>query len=139
LANPTSAQDAVTKIYVDTNIDIQGVPPGGTAGQVLAKIDDTNYNTEWTTSSSQNASNLISSTGLVSVNTTTPTSGQILMAVNSTEATWQTPIGGDVSSVSGTSGQIVVTPTTSNCVVSMDPTYLGQTSITTIGNILKNL
>jgi len=50
-----------------------------------------------------------------------------------------TPIGGDVSSVSGTSGQIVVTPTTSNCVVSMDPTYLGQTSITTIGNILKNL
>ena len=29
----------------------QGVPVGGTAGQVLAKIDDTNYNTEWITSS----------------------------------------------------------------------------------------
>lgn len=136
LANPTSAQDAVTKIYVDTGLDIQGLPPGGTAGQVLAKIDDTNYNTEWTTaSSSQNASNLVSSTGLVSVNTTTPTSGQILIAVSPTEAIWQTPTGGGVSSVQGTSGQIDVIPTTGNCVVSMDPTYLGQTSITTIGNI----
>lgn len=27
--------------------DGQGVPVGGTAGQVLAKIDGTNYNTEW--------------------------------------------------------------------------------------------
>ena len=27
----------------------QGVPTGGTAGQVLAKIDGTNYNTEWVT------------------------------------------------------------------------------------------
>src|SRR5690606_34925375 len=25
----------------------QGVPSGGTAGQVLAKIDGTDYNTEW--------------------------------------------------------------------------------------------
>lgn len=29
-----------------------GVPTGGTAGQVLAKIDGTNYNTEWVTPSS---------------------------------------------------------------------------------------
>jgi hypothetical protein len=28
----------------------QGVPTGGTAGQVLAKIDSTNYNTQWLTS-----------------------------------------------------------------------------------------
>ncbi|MDJ0367902.1 hypothetical protein QMK33_22395 [Hymenobacter sp. H14-R3] len=27
----------------------QGVPTGGTAGQVLSKIDGTNYNTQWTT------------------------------------------------------------------------------------------
>jgi hypothetical protein len=27
----------------------QGVPVGGTAGQVLAKIDSTNYNTQWVT------------------------------------------------------------------------------------------
>lgn len=29
----------------------QGVPSGGTAGQVLAKVDGTNYNTEWITPS----------------------------------------------------------------------------------------
>jgi hypothetical protein len=29
----------------------QGVPTGGTTGQVLAKIDGTNYNTQWTTPS----------------------------------------------------------------------------------------
>lgn len=29
----------------------QGVPAGGTAGQVLAKVDGTNYNTEWITPS----------------------------------------------------------------------------------------
>lgn len=29
----------------------QGVPTGGTAGQVLSKIDATNYNTQWTTPS----------------------------------------------------------------------------------------
>ena len=31
----------------DTGPAGQGVPTGGTAGQVLAKIDGTNYNTEW--------------------------------------------------------------------------------------------
>ena len=30
----------------------QGVPTGGTAGQVLSKVDGTNYNTQWTTPSS---------------------------------------------------------------------------------------
>lgn len=29
----------------------QGVPTGGTAGQVLSKVDGTNYNTQWTTPS----------------------------------------------------------------------------------------
>jgi hypothetical protein len=28
-----------------------GIPAGGTSGQVLAKIDETNYNTQWVTSS----------------------------------------------------------------------------------------
>ena len=34
-----------------TGDDGEGVPTGGTAGQVLAKIDGTDYNTEWVTSS----------------------------------------------------------------------------------------
>lgn len=29
----------------------QGVPTGGTTGQVLSKIDNTNYNTQWVTAS----------------------------------------------------------------------------------------
>lgn len=43
--------------------------------------------------------------------------------------------GGAVDSVTGTTGQIVATPTTGNVVVSIDPTYVGQTSITTLGTI----
>lgn len=35
----------------------QGVPEGGTAGQVLAKINSTNYNTQWVTPSTSSASN----------------------------------------------------------------------------------
>ena len=41
-----------------------GVPTGGTAGQVLAKVDGTNYNTEWRgvdTVVTQNSDNLITS------------------------------------------------------------------------------
>lgn len=39
-------------------IDIggQGVPPGGTTGDVLVKVDDTNYNTEWSSSAGAGSS-----------------------------------------------------------------------------------
>ncbi len=40
-----------------------------------------------------------------------------------------------VISVSGTSGQITATPTTGLVVVGIDPTYVGQSSITTLGTI----
>jgi hypothetical protein len=33
------------------DVDTQGVPAGGTAGQILAKVDGDDYNTEWVTSS----------------------------------------------------------------------------------------
>ena len=36
-----------------------GVPTGGTAGQVLAKIDSTNYNTQWVTPPSSTVAALI--------------------------------------------------------------------------------
>lgn len=50
--------------------------------------------------------------------------------------TWQTTgaVTG-VSSVTGTAGQIDVTPTTGNVVVSIDPAYVGQTSLTTLGTV----
>jgi hypothetical protein len=50
--------------------------------------------------------------------------------------TWQsTGAVTGVASVSGTAGQIVATPTTGNVVVSIDPAYVGQSSITTLGTI----
>lgn len=39
----------------------QGVPTGGTAGQVLRKIDGTDYNTEWATSGAAEDRNTVSS------------------------------------------------------------------------------
>ena len=80
------------------------------------------------------AKSLVSSTGLVSVNTNTPTAGQILTATSGTVAQWST-LTIPVSSVSGTANQIDVVPTTGNVVVSIDPAYVGQTSITTLGTI----
>jgi hypothetical protein len=50
--------------------------------------------------------------------------------------TWQTTgaVTG-VSSVTGTAGQITAVPTTGNVIVGIDPAYLGQASITTLGTI----
>ena len=50
------------------------------------------------------------------------------------DGTWATPVGG-VTSVSGTSNRITVSPTTGACVVDIAATYVGQTSITTLGTI----
>lgn len=48
-----------------------GVPVGGTAGQVLAKIDGTNYNTQWVTSSgSSGVSSVDGLTGAVTLSGT---------------------------------------------------------------------
>ena len=52
-----------------------------------------------------------------------------------TSGTLATTSTANVASVSGTAGQIDVSPTTGNCVVSIDPGYVGQTSITTLGTI----
>jgi hypothetical protein len=47
----------------------QGVPTGGTTGQVLAKIDGTNYNTQWTTpSGGGSADNLGNHTATTALN-----------------------------------------------------------------------
>jgi hypothetical protein len=54
--------------------DGQGVPTGGTTGQVLAKIDGTNYNTEWI----DPPAGAVDLDGLTDVVITTPSSGQVL-------------------------------------------------------------
>lgn len=50
------------------------------------------------------------------------------------DGTWATPAGA-VSSVSGTTNRITVSPTTGATVVDIAATYVGQTSITTLGTI----
>jgi hypothetical protein len=45
----------------------QGVPVGGTTGQVLSKIDATNYNTQWITNPSAPVSSVAGKTGAVTL------------------------------------------------------------------------
>lgn len=40
------------KVADISDFSVQGVPTGGTAGQVLEKVDSTDYNTHWATPSS---------------------------------------------------------------------------------------
>jgi len=46
----------------------QGVPTGGTANQVLAKVDGTNYNTQWVTPASGGSDNLGNHTATTNLN-----------------------------------------------------------------------
>ena len=63
-------------------------------------------------------------------------SGQVLTSSGAGALpTWTSVAGGTVSSVSGTAGEIVVVNGTTTPTVSIDPTYAGQTSITTLGTI----
>lgn len=67
---------------------------------------------------------------------TAPTAGQALVATSGTAATWQTIGGGSVTSVTGTTNRITITGTpTVAPVVDIAATYVGQTSITTLGTI----
>ena len=52
-------------------------------------------------------------------------------------ATWNTieTSGTGVTSVTGTTNVITVSPTSGNCVVNISPSYVGQTSLTTLGTI----
>ena len=70
---------------------------------------------------------VFSGTGSLLTSTLAPTNGQMLLG--------HTGAAPALGSVVGTSGQIVVTWTSPNLVVSIDPTYVGQTSITTLGTI----
>ena len=54
----------------------QGVPAGGTTGQILAKIDGTNYNTQWIPAPSGGGATDLD--GLTDVIITSPSNGQVL-------------------------------------------------------------
>jgi len=69
----------------------QGVPTGGTAGQVLAKIDSEDYNTEWV-SGGGGASNLDSLTDVII--TGTPSNGEVLTYDSAAESWVNSASGG---------------------------------------------
>lgn len=54
------------------------------------------------------------------------------------DGTWATPAGTGVTSVSGTAGRITSTGGTTP-VIDIDPTYVGQTSITTLGTVVTGV
>jgi hypothetical protein len=83
---PTST--GVLWLDTDEPSDIP-VPTGGTANQVLAKIDSTNYNTQWITPPSVPAGG---------------TTGQVLTKINATDynANWQTPVDSGMVFISNT-------------------------------------
>lgn len=63
----------------------QGVPVGGTAGQILAKVDGTDYNTEWITNTGGGASSVAE---LTDVLLTDLADNQVLL-YNSTNSKWE--------------------------------------------------
>jgi hypothetical protein len=59
-----------------------GLPAGGTAGQILAKIDGDDYNTEWV----DDAAGAVALTDLTDVTTPTPANGEVLFYDGSVNA-----------------------------------------------------
>ena len=84
----------------------QGVPTGGTTNQVLAKIDGTNYNTQWVTPATGGADNLGNHTATQALNMN---SNAITGATNIT-ATGTATLGGNAYPTNtGTNGQVLAT------------------------------
>ena len=84
----------------------QGVPTGGTANQVLAKVDGTNYNTQWVTPSSGSADNLGNHTATQTLNM----SNNNIIGVSSISTT-KIVLPGTVQTVQGTTFPNVVLDT----------------------------
>ena len=79
-----------------------GLPPGGTAGQILAKIDATNYNAEWIDNYTSNVRHLVKLASVMTVGTPVYVSGStgqsgtnmiVSPASNTSEATSSKTLG----------------------------------------------
>ena len=93
----------------DTGDTGPGVAVGGTAGQVLAKIDGTNFNTQWITPSGGGGSGVAEVLGTSPI-TASPSSGTVTVSVG----TATTSVAGVVQlsdSTSTTSSVLAATPT----------------------------
>jgi len=99
LADGTADTDAVNKSQLDTvSESIHSIPSGGTPGQVLAKIDETDYNVTWVNQQGGGGSGKVPAGG---------TTGQVL--AKSTDADYQTEWVNQPEGLpaGGTTGQVV--------------------------------
>jgi len=79
-----------------------GVAVGGTTGQVLAKIDNTDYNTQWVTPASGGVSSFNTRTGAVTLTSSDVTTALTYTPYNATNPNGYTSNVGTVTSVGGT-------------------------------------
>jgi len=122
-----------------------GVPTGGTAGQVLAKIDATDYNTQWVNAASgtpnyaltAGTATYATASGSATVAGTAVTAGTAYFATTAGTATYATTSGTAVS-ISGsiTNSQVsdfaagTVTRGTANSLLTGDNSFIGQNTFT---------
>jgi hypothetical protein len=84
-----------------------GVAPGGSAGQVLAKIDGTNYNTQWITPSAGGVTSIVAGTNI----TISGSTGAVTINASGGGGGVTSMTGGTGISVNNTTGAITVTNT----------------------------
>lgn len=111
-----------------------GVPVGGSAGQVLEKINGTDYNTQWATPSSGFANPMTTAGDIITGGVAgaagrlaVGTNGHVLTVVAGAPA-WQAASGG---AYTGTANRIDIT----GSVIDISATYVGQNTITTVGTV----
>jgi hypothetical protein len=156
-ANPVTALGAATKQYVDAEIagsgTVSSVGLSETDGLSLFTITNSPVTTSGTigialtgtippanggtglTSVTANAVVLGNGTSSFTTVSGLGTSGYVLTSQGAGMPPHWAASSGLVTSVSGTSGQIDVSATTGDVVVSIDSGYVGQASITTLGTI----
>jgi hypothetical protein len=128
-----------------------GLPPGGTAGQILAKIDATNYNAEWIDNYTSNVRHLVKLASAMTVGTPVYVSGStgqsgtnmiVSPASNTSEATSSKTLGLLVTG--GATNDIVFVVTegllgglNTNSAAAGDPVWLGPNGTLLYGLINK--
>lgn len=128
------------------------VPTGGTTGQVLGKLSNTNNDFDWITDAGGSVTsfsflNTSGITGTVTNPTTTPRLSLSLALTTANfaspnisqwtnDAGYVTSAGAGVLSITGTTDRILITGTVQNPIINISPNYVGQSTITTLGTVV---
>lgn len=138
----TANQIAITGSASDPVVGISATYPGQTSITTLGTITTGTWNGTTidvahggTNISSYTAGDLLYATGATTLaKLAIATNGMVLTLVGGLPA-WSVNGTGTVTSVSGTANRIVITGTAADPIVDIAATYVGQTSITTLGSI----